>query len=53
MQKLKDIVPDDIYSTIGVGLILSIKRYWGWRNDPFFRKHIKESIEALKYIRNN
>jgi hypothetical protein len=53
MKKLKDIIPDDIYSTIGVGLMLSIKRCWRWRDDPFFRKHIKESIEALKYIRNN
>jgi len=53
MKKLKDTMPHDIYSTIGVALIISIKKCWPWRDDPFFRKHIKESIEALKYITNN
>jgi hypothetical protein len=52
-MKLKDTMPSNVYSTIGVGLILSIKRYWEWRYDPYWRKQIKESISALQYIRNN
>ena len=53
MDKIKDTMPYGIYSTIEVALRLSIKRHWKLRDDPYWRKDIKKSIAALKYIRNN
>jgi len=53
MEKIKNTIPYEIYSTIEVALRLSIKKSWQWRDDEFWRKDIKKSIEALKYIRNN
>jgi cytochrome b subunit of formate dehydrogenase len=53
MEKIKYTMPYGVYSTIEVALRLSIKSSWKWRHDEFWRKDIKKSIEALKYIKNN
>jgi len=53
MDKTKDTMPYEIYSTIEVALRLSIKKSWQWRDDEYWKNDIKKTIAALKYIRNN
>ena len=42
----------DILSTIRVSLRMSIVRDWSSRQDPFFRKEIRQAVKALRVMRN-
>lgn len=44
-------IENGILSTIRISLRMSIVREWPNRNDPFFRKEIRETVNALRVMR--
>jgi hypothetical protein len=45
-------MPYWIKTTLQVSLIMDIKRYWKWRHDPYWRKSIREWVEAYRYLKD-
>jgi len=43
-------MPYHIKFTLQVSLMVNIKRHWQWRHDTYWRKSIRDWVEAYRYL---